>query len=415
VKYINRQLIRKIAVLPLLFVMLALPVWSAGPADDLAQGRNLVQGAHSREESLAVLKQQLLHDPDDSEARTLYGTMLSWEGQYGEAREQLEQVLARVPNHRDALPALINVELWSNHPDRADALARQGLEQRPDDVLLLLAEAHALRNLDRPAAALTVLDRVLFLEPANQDAKNMRRRISLSQGKWEFQVNHTYDFFSDGRNGQHETSVSLRGPVGNNSLIARVNRADRFSLVSYQTEMDFYPHFRSGTYGYLNAGYSADANLYPKYRLGAELFQSLKRGFEVSGGYRRLSFGSGVDIYTFSVGKYYRNWLFTTRGFVTPGSPGTSGTALISARYFLGSEGLHDYIEFRSSFGASPAQAQTLQDIQILNSRRYSVEFNKILWGKWSASFGGGAGQQQRVGLSDLWQYTMQGAVYFRF
>jgi YaiO family outer membrane protein len=282
-------------------------------------------------------------------------------------------------------------------------------------VLLLLADAHALRNLDRPAAALKVLDRVLFLEPANQDAKNMRRRISLSQGKWEFQVNHTYDFFSDGRNGQHETSMSLRGPVGNNSLIARVNRADRFSLVSYQTELDFYPHFRSGTYGYLNAGYSADANLYPKYRLGAELFQSLKKGFEVSGGYRRLSFGSGVDIYTFSVGKYYRNWLFTTRGFVTPGSPGTSGTALLSARYFLGSEGLHDYIEFRSSFGASPAQAQTLQDIEILNSRRYSVEFNKRLGRKWSASFGGGAGQQQRAGLSDLWQYTMQGAVYFKF
>ena len=414
-KYRNRQFIRKMAVLPLLLAILALPVWSAGPADDLAQGRNLVQGEHSREESLAVLKQQLLHDPDDSEARTLYGTMLSWEGQYGEAREQLQQVLIRIPNHRDALPALINVELWSNHPERAEELARQGLEQRPDDVILLLADAHALRNLDRQAAALKVLDHVLFLEPANQDAKNMRRRISLSQGKWEFQVNHTYDFFSDGRNGQHETSMSLRGPVGNNSLIARVNRADRFSLVSYQTELDFYPHFRSGTYGYLNAGYSADANLYPKYRLGAELFQSLKKGFEVSGGYRRLSFGSGVDIYTFSVGKYYRNWLFTTRGFVTPGSPGTSGTALISARYFLGSEGLHDYIEFRSSFGASPAQAQTLQDIQILNSRRYSVEFNKILGGKWSASLGGGAGQQQRVGLSDLWQYTMQGAVYFRF
>jgi YaiO family outer membrane protein len=209
--------------------------------------------------------------------------------------------------------------------------------------------------------------------------------------------------------------MSLRGPVGNSSLIARVNRADRFSLVSYQTELDFYPHFRSGTYGYLNAGYSADANLYPKYRLGAELFQSLKKGFEVSGGYRRLSFGSGVDIYTFSVGKYYRNWLFTTRGFVTPGSPGTSGTALISARYFLGSEGLHDYIEFRSSFGASPAQAQTLQDIQILNSRRYSVEFNKRLWGKWSASFGESAGQQQLIGHADLWQYTTQGAVYFRF
>ncbi|HLY98415.1 MAG TPA: YaiO family outer membrane beta-barrel protein [Candidatus Angelobacter sp.] len=413
-KYGTRQLIRT-AILPLLLTALALPLWSEGPAEDESRVRTVVQGEHSREEALVALKQQLFHDPDDSDARTLYGTMLSWEGQYDEARAQLEQVLARIPNHRDALPALINVELWSNHPDRADVLARQGLEQRPDDVILLLADAHALRNLDQPDAALKVLDQVLSLEPGNQDAKNMRRRISLFQRRWEFQVNHTYDFFSDGRNGQHETSLSLRGPVGNSSLIARVNRADRFSLVSYQTEMDFYPHFRSGTYGYLNAGYSADANLYPKYRLGAELFQSLKKGFEVSGGYRRLSFGSGVDIYTFSVSKYYRDWLFTTRGFVTPGSPGTSGTALISARYFLGSEGLHDYIEFRSSFGASPAQAQTLQDIQILNSRRYSVEFNKVLWGGWSGSFGGGAGQQQRVGLSDLWQYTTQGAVYFRF
>jgi YaiO family outer membrane protein len=390
---------------------------SSTPADDVvAQARTLAySGAQHRPQALALLKEHLTQEPDDSEARVLYGTILSWQGQYDEAREQLKQVLTNSPDHADALPALINVELWSGHPASAEQLAHDALLRRPDRVNLMIAEAHALDNLNRPKEALALLDRVLQIDPSNNDAREMRRRITVTSQKFEFLVTHSYDWFSDGRNGQHETSMSMSGPTGFGSVVARLNRADRFGFTSYQEEADFYPHFRSGTYGYLNFGYSADGNLYPSYRIGAELFQSLPKGFEASGGYRHLDFSSGVDIYTFSLAKYYRNFLFTGRGFVVPGSPGTSGTGLLSVRYFLGSEGLHDYVEFRYSHGASPAQAVTALDIEVLSSSKYSAVLDKRLATHWLAEFSGSLSQSQQLGLSHLRQYEVQGYIFYRF
>ncbi len=387
-----------------------------GADDPVAQARQLAySGKEHRGQALTMLKQVLEQDPDDSEARVLYGTVLSWEGRYDESREQLKRVLASKPDHSDALPALINVEFWSGHPGNAELLARDALTRQPDQINLLLVQAKALYRLNRNREAVAVLDHVLSLDHANQDARRMRREITTTTLKNEVLISHSYDWFSDGRNGQLETTFSFKSPTPYGSVIGRINRADRFSEVDYQGEVDFYPHFRSGTYGYLNVGYAVHGTLYPSYRVGGDLFQSIPHGFEISGGYRRLEFSSGVDIYTFSLAKYFHNWLFTGRGFIVPGDPGTSGTALFSARYFLGSEGLHDYLEFRYSHGASPALAQTTQDIEVLASSRYGVVIDKNLYGRWSAAFSGSLSQDQRIGLVHLRQYEVQGGLYFRF
>ncbi len=372
-------------------------------------------GREHRDEALALLQQRLAQAPGDTEARVLYGIVLSWQGRYDEARTQLSQVLAKNPTHRDALPALINVELWSDHPDRAEQLAQQGLVQDPDNITVLLLDAHALRNMRRFGDALSVLAHVLRLEPDNKTAKEMRRRLTETESKWETDIQESYDWFSDGRSGLHETSLYLKGRSPWGTLLGTFSRADQYSLTSYQTQLDYYPHFRSGTYADLNVGYSADGNLYPSYRLGADLFQSVGHGFEVSGGYRHLGFSSGVNIYTFAIAKYYSDWLFTTRGFLTPGAPGPSGTAVFSARRFFASEGLHNYVEFRYSRGASPALAQTVQDIVVLNSSRVSVDLDKSLHGRWGAQFSGGVSQEQRAVLQHLRRYSFSGGLYYRF
>ena len=408
------RLIGKMIVLLALFACMSTPVLAADNV--VAQARELAySGKDHRDQALALLKQHLDQEPDDSEARVLYGTVLSWQGRYEEARTQLNMVLATRPNHGDALPALINVEFWSGHPENAESLARNALVRQPDQVNMLLVQAKALIRMNRNTEALRVLNHVLTLDPANHDARRMRREVTITTLKREVYVNHSYDWFSDGRNGQLETSLSFSNPTPIGSVIARINRADRFGEVDYQPEVDYYPRFRAGTYADINVGYSIHGSLYPSYKIGGDLFQSVGHGFELSGGFRRLDFSSGVDIYTFAVAKYYGNFLFTGRGFVVPGSPGTSGTALLTARYFIGSEGLHDYVEFRYSHGASPALAQTTQDVEVLNSSRYGAVFDKALGTRWVAAFGGSMGQSQRPGLSDLRQYEATGYLFYRF
>jgi YaiO family outer membrane protein len=380
------------------------------------QARTLARsGKERRVEALALLRRYLQKNPDDTEARVLYGTVLSWEGDYDEARAQLSQVLAKYPDHGDALPAMINADLWSDHLQDADQLATASLARNPDNIDMLLVHARVLRLTNHPREAVQVLDHVLALDPNNAQAKKMRREVEYAEHQWETSITHSYDWFSDGRDPLHETSITMRAPTPIGSVIGTINRADQYSLVSYQEEVDFYPHVREGTYANLNVGYSADANLYPSYRVGADLFQSIGHGLEASGGYRHLGFTEGVNIYTFALAKYYGSWLFTGRGFITPGQPGTSRTGLFSARYFFGSEGLHNYVEFRYSRGASPALAQTITEIQTLDSSRFSVNLDKQIIGRCYLWLGGGAGQEQRVGLNDLRRYSLQGGMVYRF
>jgi len=415
VKGTNRKSVIYASVVLALACCFSRPALADGTDDPVAHARQLAySGKEHRDQALMILKEYLKQN-DDSDARVLYGIVLSWQGRYDESREQLKQVLAGNPTHADALPALINVEFWSGHPENAEMLAREALVRKPDNIDLLLLQARALRRMNRNREAQAVLDHVLTLDSKNQAARQMRREITTTTLNREVLISHSYDWFSDGRSGQHETSLSMKSPTPYGSVIGRINRADRFDTTDYQTELDFYPHYRQGTYGYFNVGYSPRGNLYPSYRVGTDLYQSIGHGLEISGGYRRLGFSTGVDILTFSLAKYFHNWLFTGRGFVVPGDPGTSGTAVFSARYFLGSEGLHDYLEFRYSHGASPAQAQTLQDIEVLSDSRYSIAFDKALGSRWVGSFSGNIGQSQRIGLSHLMQYEVQGGLYFRF
>ena len=384
--------------------------------DPVSQARQLAySGKEHRSEALSMLQGHLSQDPADSEARVLYGIVLSWEGRYNESREALKQVLAAKPDHGDAVAALINVELWSGHPGDAEVVARGALTRNPDNPALLLADARSLYRLRRYHEAEGVLDHLLLIAPENDEARRLRREITTTSFTREFSSFETYDWFSDGRNGQSESNFQLRNPTPFGSLIGIMNRGDRFSEIDYQTEVDFYPRIRPGTYGYLAAGHGLHGTLYPTFNVAADLFQSMPRGFEVSGGYRHLQFSNPVDIYTFALAKYYHNWLLTGRGFVVPGDPGTSGTGLLSARYFLGSEGLHDYVEFRYSRGASPALASTITNVEILASSSYGAALDKQLGNRLYLYGVGKLSQDQQVNQTHLRQYEVQGGVYFDF
>ncbi len=155
------------------------PALHARPQENVvAHARDLARaGGKDRAEALRILEGRLADRPADTDALTLYGIVLSWEARYDDARAQLTRVLDKNPAHGDALPALINVELWSGHPERAQQLARGALTFRPGDPNLLFFEAQALENMHREAEAAKALDRIIILQPENEQARKMRRSI----------------------------------------------------------------------------------------------------------------------------------------------------------------------------------------------------------------------------------------------
>ena len=381
-------------------------------ADDLVTRARGLAVAGQRAESIKLLEDSLAISPTDSGARVLLGTVLSWEGRYDEARRELEAILAGSPTHGDALPAMINVELWSNHPGRAEELASRALRMRPNATEMLLARARALSALQRQTEARDTLDRLLVIDPRNEQALQMQRGLQANLRLWQVRVGASHGEFSDHRVAWREAQVSLGRATPIGSIILKGAHAQRFGLQDDQFELELYPRFRPGTYAYVAGAYSADAILYPEYRYAAELYQSLGAGFEASAGFRRLGFGRGVNIYGGSLSKYYGNWLFTGRTFVTPDSAGASRSYHGSFRRYFGDAGTH--VGLRYGRGGRE-EVRNRNDFEVLDSDVGAAEATFILSGRLELNLTGSYSRENRAERRDVRQYSLSTGLGFRF
>jgi YaiO family outer membrane protein len=404
-----RTLTRISAVL--VMVVCAAAQLAAGQGDVVTRARGLAV-AGQRGEAITLLQDAVAASPGNSDARVLLGTVLSWEGRYDEARRELEVVLTESPTHGDALLASINVELWSDHPERAEELARRGLRQRPTDPNYLLAQARALVALKRSTEARDALERLLAIDPRNAQGEALRRSLQDSLRHWQARVGASYDGFSD-RVAWRESQMSLSRTTPIGSILLRGSRAERFGLADTQIDVEMYPRLRPGTYAYVAGAYSPDALLYPRYRYAVDLYQSLGAGFEGSAGFRRLGFGRGVSIYVGSLSKYYGNWLFNGRLFVTPNSAGTSRSVHASVRRYFGGSGT--YVGLRYGRGASREELLNLNDFEVLDSDVGATEATVMLSRHLELTLTGSYSREDRVERRDLRQYSLSTGVGFRF
>jgi YaiO family outer membrane protein len=145
----------------------------------------------------------------------------------------------------------------------------------------------------------------------------------------------------------------------------------------YQFELDAWPKFGGEFYGYCNIGFSS-SSLFPEYRIGGELYANLPKSFEASLGFRYMDFGSSdVPIFTGTVGKYYGNYWFSFRPFITVKSSGTSASGnLLIRKYFATAE---DYITLTIGAGSSPGDLTTLAEIDRQDSFKFGLDWNKEL------------------------------------
>ncbi|HMC21834.1 MAG TPA: YaiO family outer membrane beta-barrel protein [Thermoanaerobaculia bacterium] len=96
--------------------VLAILIWSAAAtpplfADEVARARQLAV-AGQRHEALQILEQRIAAAPNDIDALTLYGIVLSWEGDRDRARRALNWALLHDPKNGDAREALARLNQW---------------------------------------------------------------------------------------------------------------------------------------------------------------------------------------------------------------------------------------------------------------------------------------------------------------
>jgi YaiO family outer membrane protein len=364
------------------------------------------------EAAIARLITHLDTAPDDDDARVLLGTVYSWSKRYEDARRELQRVVQRSPRNIDALAALANVELWSGNPAAAEAAATSVLTVDHTRVDVQLTLARALQARGRTNEARQVVDRVLSHTPGDEAALELRRALGADR-PWMLETAYTYDDFDDDSGSWQELEVTVKRETRAGAVLGRVTRADRFSVDDEIFEIEMYPRLGGRRYGYVNAGWSADAELFPEYRFAAELFQPLPGAFEVSFGYRRLGFDVPAAIYTPSVSKYIGDYLMTGRLFITPDSLGTTTSYQLLARRYL-----HDGV---SHVGVRLSQGSVLEDIRdvndalILDSTGILGDLSLAVASRLQLTIIGGFSSEERANREDVKHLSLRTALGVRF
>lgn len=315
--------------------------------------------------------QALEISPAYADIEIFLGRIYTWNKQYDSARYHFSKVLGTAPINEDASIAYTDLEYWNDNYNAALNICNRALAVYPASEALLLRKAKILNATKKPAEASIITDQLLknnnhdsaamaLAATIKNAAKVNMLSVSYANSSFDKQFDKPWQF----------ASISYGRYTKLGSVIGRINYANRFGENGVQGEIDAYPHISKTFYSYVNFGYSDNVGVFPNYRAGFSLYANLPKSFEAEAGLRYLYFSSATYIYTFYVGKYYKNFLFSARTYMTPSNAGISQSYTLAARYYF--KGADDYIGISAGKGLSPDE--NTQVILFNSKNRFSSE-----------------------------------------
>ncbi|MFZ6010973.1 MAG: YaiO family outer membrane beta-barrel protein [Bacteroidota bacterium] len=361
--------------------------WGHLDSDELFQLARQKAFNGNREESRAMLRHILRKSPGYHDVRILLGRTYAWDGKRDSARMELQIVLKESPQHEDALSAMTDVEMWDEQYQQALAVVQRGLQAYPSAENFLYKKASILYNLNSQDEALKTLEQLLSINPSHEQGSRLLKKIDDGRRKFTSGATYGIDLFSRTFDPAHYALAQIGRTNAWGTSIVRMNYAYRFAIHGLQGEIDLYPGLFKGVYAYLNYGY-ADSRLFPRHRVGAEIFTKLPRSFEASAGVRYLYYSEQTKVYiiTGALGWYVRSYWLSLRPYFTPDKLlGNSFSASLTLRRYF--EDRDNFIGCVVGMGFSPDERRiqsgaglTDREIYVLKSQRGEILWSKTLW-----------------------------------
>jgi YaiO family outer membrane protein len=323
-------------------------------ADDyFLQARKMAFDQKNYPAAIRLCRQALQQSPDYLDISIFLGRVYYWNNQSDSSLLVLQGALQTKPDYEDATQALADISYFLQDYSKALAYSNQGLQHHPASRDLALRKARSLAALSRNREALALSDSLLQIDPANEQLRSLASQLKEANYQHKIGVSYDYTYFDrQFTEAWHLGSISYSRQTNLGSFIGRLNYTNRFARNGLQLEADAYPRISKTFYAYTSAGYSPDMPLFPKFRAGFSLYANLPKAFEAEGGFRYLYFDDNTWIYTVSAGKYYKNFWFNIRTYVTPGEENISQSYSFTTRYYL--KGADDYFSFTLGRGLSP-------------------------------------------------------------
>ncbi len=342
------------------------------------EARNAAFEQKDYDKAKQLAYEALVQSPGYADIDIFLGRIYAWNHDYDSARIHFTKVLKANPSNEDASIAFADLEYWNDHYQNGLDICNKALTYHPQSEDLLLRKAKNLKALKQYKEAGLITDELLQKNQQNTAAHALATSLKDETSVNKITVSYENSSFDKQYDkAWHLGSISYGRHTKFGTVIGRVNYANRFATGGLQAEVDAYPHISKTFYAYVNFGYSGNSSVFPNYRAGFSLYANLPNSFEAELGLRYLYFSSATNIYTAAIGKYWKNFLFTARTYITPSVSDVSQSYSINTRYYL--KGADDYIGLTLGTGISPDDNN--QNIQ------YSNKQNKLSSKKISASF----------------------------
>ncbi|MEM8928723.1 MAG: YaiO family outer membrane beta-barrel protein [Bacteroidota bacterium] len=299
--------------------------------------------------------------PNYTDAKILIGKTYSWNGKYDEARKHFNRITSIEKEQKDAWLAAIKNEMYAKNLNTALGLANKALIHLKRDTEIQQLKNQLVEDLNKK---LPIQD---IMKEENREG-NAKNQIAVSSDLEVFDI--VFD-------PMYQTTIEYQRQTKYGKILPRITYAQRFNSIGTQFELDGYPTISKTFHGYFNFGYS-NSVIFPKHRVGMELYAELPKAFEVSLGARHVSFNNtNASILTGSLGMYRGNYYVSARPYVSARNDGQIGWAgTIMARKY-GRDG-NNFIGLRATYGFDAELNQFIVDGVLLSETQLFLETQQL-------------------------------------
>jgi YaiO family outer membrane protein len=323
--------------------------------------------------SAALAKQALEISPNYTDISVFLGRIYTWNKDLEAARAVFEELGRKNVQDEDYFIAYASLEYWNDQNAKTIEIIEKGLSYHPQSEALLLLKAKAYYSDKKYDEAHKAVKDLLAVNPKNTEAISLAVKINELNSKNAVSITYNYSHFDKQFNDDwHIVGIGYKRVTPIGSVIIRGNYANKFAQDGTQLELEAYPRLSKTFYMYVGAAYSNDVGLFPKYRTGVSLNANLPHSFEAEIGYRQLYFSNNIWMYTASVGKYYKNFWFNLRTYLTPDNKNISHSYTGTVRYYTKSA--QDYVAFQIGTGISPEENRN----NLLENETFKLKTFKI-------------------------------------
>lgn len=363
----------------IIFALLFIPVFGIAQDVNLSsdelfeQARKQAFESKNYTKAIALSKLALSKSPDYTDISVFLGRLYTWSDKVDSARYVFNTLDQRQVTDQDFFLAYASLEYWNDQYAKALELVDRGLALHPkaEDLLYLKGRINYSNN--NYVEADRAISQLLVLNPRHTEARALSKNIQEYVAKNAIGINYSFTHFDKQfANDWYIVSLSYKRATSIGTVILKTNYANKFADNGLQYELEAYPRISKVFYMYVGAGYSNNVGIFPKYRTGASLYANLPKSFEAEFGYRQLYFSNSIWMYTASVGKYYQNYWFNVRTYLTPSNEDISQSYAATVRYYT--KGANDYLGFVLGTGISPDDSRS----NLIENYSYKLKTFKV-------------------------------------